>query len=72
MTPPWAEVHQAAVAAGQRTYRDPSTGYLVMTEVEHRRRGSCCGTGCRHCPWGHSAVEPGLKARLPPPVVVPR
>jgi hypothetical protein len=26
-------------------------GYLVFTEQYHRRRGFCCGNGCRHCPW---------------------
>lgn len=26
-------------------------GYLVFTEWYHRRRGYCCGSGCRHCPW---------------------
>ena len=26
-------------------------GYLVFTEQYHRRRGFCCGSGCRHCPW---------------------
>lgn len=26
-------------------------GYLVFTEAYHRKRGYCCGSGCRHCPW---------------------
>lgn len=26
-------------------------GYTVFTEQYHRRRGFCCGNGCRHCPW---------------------
>lgn len=25
--------------------------YVVFTEAFHRRRGYCCGSGCRHCPW---------------------
>ena len=25
--------------------------YVVFTEAYHLRRGSCCGSGCRHCPW---------------------
>ncbi len=24
---------------------------LVFTEVFHRKRGYCCGSGCRHCPY---------------------
>ena len=23
----------------------------VMTERHHLKRGSCCGSGCRHCPF---------------------
>ena len=26
--------------------------YMVFTEAYHLRRGSCCQSGCRHCPWG--------------------
>jgi Family of unknown function (DUF5522) len=25
--------------------------YLVFTAAYHLKRGSCCGSGCRHCPW---------------------
>lgn len=27
-------------------------GYLVYTEQFHRKRGYCCQSGCRHCPYG--------------------
>ena len=26
-------------------------GKIVMTEHYHKRRGSCCGSGCKHCPY---------------------
>lgn len=26
-------------------------GRIVMTEEYHKRRGSCCGSGCKHCPY---------------------
>ena len=29
---------------------------LVFTEAYHRKRGYCCGSACRHCPYGWSAV----------------
>ena len=32
--------------------------YLVFTESYHRKRGYCCGSGCRHCPWRETAEEP--------------
>jgi hypothetical protein len=25
--------------------------YLVFTAAYHRRRGFCCGSDCRHCPY---------------------
>ncbi|CAE7942744.1 TDA3 [Symbiodinium necroappetens] len=27
-----------------------------MTEVAHKKRGKCCGCGCRHCPYNHANV----------------
>jgi hypothetical protein len=32
--------------------------YLVFTEAYHRKRGYCCGSGCRHCPYGFADVKP--------------
>ncbi len=26
-------------------------GMMVMTESYHKRRGSCCGSGCLYCPY---------------------
>jgi hypothetical protein len=26
--------------------------YLVFTAAYHLKRGSCCGSHCRHCPYG--------------------
>jgi diphthamide synthase (EF-2-diphthine--ammonia ligase) len=49
--------HQKACAAGDLTYIDPETGYIVMTEIAHTRRGKCCGSGCRHCPYAHENVK---------------
>jgi hypothetical protein len=28
--------------------------YLVFTAQYHLRRGSCCRSGCRHCPYGEA------------------
>ena len=32
-------------------------GRKVMTEEYHERRGYCCGSGCRHCPYEPKAVK---------------
>ncbi|XP_068930587.1 uncharacterized protein C1orf53 homolog [Petaurus breviceps papuanus] len=52
-----AELHEAACAAGQLNYVDPTTGYLVLTKVAHLQRGDCCGSACRHCPYGQINVK---------------
>ena len=30
---------------------------MVFTATYHLKRGSCCGSGCRHCPYGHSPKD---------------
>ncbi|MDZ4822554.1 MAG: DUF5522 domain-containing protein [Flavobacteriales bacterium] len=27
-------------------------GYIIFTEKYHIKRGYCCMSGCRHCPYG--------------------
>ncbi|HEY1222524.1 MAG TPA: DUF5522 domain-containing protein [Acidimicrobiales bacterium] len=43
--------HEEAVALGEPTYRDPTSGLSVLTVATHLARGSCCDSGCRHCPY---------------------
>ena len=43
--------HRRALAAGETGYLDPSTGLFVQTAVTLWARGSCCESGCRHCPY---------------------
>jgi hypothetical protein len=31
-------------------------GLVTFTEKYHRQRGYCCGSGCRHCPFGYERV----------------
>ncbi|MBS1789527.1 MAG: hypothetical protein JST85_17515 [Acidobacteria bacterium] len=41
-------------------------GFLVFTANYHLRRGSCCGSGCRHCPYdprwtkGETVIAAGM------------
>jgi len=28
-------------------------GYIVFTEKYHLKRGYCCKSGCKHCPYGY-------------------
>lgn len=51
------ELHTAALCRKSTTYTDPSTGFLVFTELAHYQRGTCCGNQCRHCPYGWENVR---------------
>ncbi len=52
--PPSASQNTPALAA-EDFYLD-DTGLFVFTEKYHLKRGYCCQSGCRHCPYGFSAV----------------
>lgn len=43
--------HAAALAAGDAGYLDPVNGLFVMTAGYLAERGTCCDSGCRHCPY---------------------
>ena len=45
------EAHAVADGKGEDGYLDPVTGLFVFTAGHHLRRGQCCDTGCRHCPY---------------------
>jgi Family of unknown function (DUF5522) len=34
-------------------YHSPE-GYIVFTEKYHLKRGHCCKSGCKHCPYGYN------------------
>ena len=36
--------------------------YMVFTAAYHLKRGSCCGSGCRHCPYRDA--DAGAPAKL--------
>jgi len=33
-------------------YYTAPEGYIVFTEKYHLKRGYCCQSGCKHCPYG--------------------
>ena len=43
--------HHRAIVAGEATYSDPATGFMVMTARTLSDQGRCCEQGCRHCPF---------------------
>jgi len=34
-------------------YYKTREGYIVFTEEYHLKRGYCCKSGCKHCPYGY-------------------
>jgi hypothetical protein len=32
-------------------------GFKVMKEEYHIKRGYCCGSGCRHCPYTPKSIK---------------
>jgi cob(I)alamin adenosyltransferase len=51
------DLHQHALSMCSKTYIDPATGFTVFTELQHLKRGFCCGNKCRHCPYGFANVK---------------
>jgi len=36
-------------------------GYIVFTEKYHLKRGYCCKSGCKHCPYGYDKKTGQIK-----------
>ncbi|MCE2713639.1 MAG: DUF5522 domain-containing protein [Cryomorphaceae bacterium] len=36
-------------------------GYIIFTEKYHLKRGYCCKSGCKHCPYGFDKKTGSLK-----------
>ena len=50
-----AQVKTSDIAA-EDYYMDPKTGFMVFTERYLLKRGFCCDSGCRHCPYPKSEL----------------
>jgi Family of unknown function (DUF5522) len=58
--PDYAEIlaaHGRALATGEDGYLDPATGYWCFTAAYLWDRGTCCDSGCRHCPYVNRAAR---------------
>lgn len=45
---------EAGIDSSEDHYIDRETGFIVFTARYHMKRGYCCGSGCRHCPFPKS------------------
>jgi Family of unknown function (DUF5522) len=39
-------------------------GYVVLTAKYHLQKGTCCGNGCKHCPYEFINVPEPKKSSL--------
>jgi hypothetical protein len=44
-------LHSEAMNQDLDEYKDPKTGFQVLTAKFHADRGFCCDQLCRHCPY---------------------
>jgi hypothetical protein len=56
------EAHALALRRGDTTYCDPATGLHVLTAAALAARGTCCTSGCRHCPYVEAGSAAGAAA----------
>jgi hypothetical protein len=49
---PSNENDPARLVEGEDYYREG--GLIVFTALHHLKRGYCCNSGCRHCPYKES------------------
>jgi hypothetical protein len=55
-------------SAAQPRKLDPEDFYfegplMVFTAAYHLKRGYCCGSGCRHCPYGNGPGREEMPAQ---------
>ena len=44
-------VQETTKKSPEPDFNKDENGKLVMTESFHNKRGSCCGSKCKHCPY---------------------
>ncbi|MGY6649782.1 DUF5522 domain-containing protein [Wenyingzhuangia sp. IMCC45574] len=42
-------------------YYTNEQGFRVFTEQYHLKRGYCCKSGCKHCPYGYDKKTDSFK-----------
>ena len=51
LAPEIEALHDQACAKNEDFYIDPITTLIVTTKIAHLKRGYCCNSNCRHCPF---------------------
>jgi hypothetical protein len=61
-TAPRSEKDERSFVEGVDYYFE--AGLMVLTELFLKKRGYCCGNGCRHCPYSKDEREAALKKKV--------
>ncbi|NLP58053.1 DUF5522 domain-containing protein [Lutibacter sp. B1] len=48
----------------EEDYYINEVGYRVFTEHYHLKRGYCCKSGCKHCPYGYDKKTDSFKNNI--------
>ncbi len=48
-------------STSEEDYYTNEEGYRVFTEKYHLKRGYCCKSGCKHCPYGYDKKTDRIK-----------
>jgi hypothetical protein len=47
----------------EEDYYIDKLGFRVFTEKYHLKRGYCCKSGCKHCPYGYDKKTDSFKSK---------
>ena len=45
----------------EEDYYVSEEGYIIFTEKYHLKRGYCCKSNCKHCPFGYNVNTGEIK-----------
>ena len=48
----------------EEDYYYSKDGYIIFTEQYHLKRGHCCKSGCKHCPYGYDKKTDTIKNKF--------
>ena len=54
-------MHNKKIELTQEDFYFNEQGYRVFTEKYHLKRGYCCKSGCKHCPYGYDKKRDDFK-----------
>ena len=57
----FVKMYNKRIELTEEDYYLNEQGYKVFTEKFHLKRGYCCKSGCKHCPYGYDKKTDSFK-----------